>query len=214
MLSTFDDAYLDRASIERACECLYVSHRRRLVQYARLRGCDDDDAEDVVQELFLRLIRLGLLVRLSAESDATQTAHLTRTLRCMIMNQWRNSMRMRRGGGCAPLSLHDMMEDGQEVPCASNPSVDHDHAWAVNLLERGLELLRRRMGPVRWRSIEPSLMDEAPSDGFRPAEVAQRVAAHRARIELRRFLTRETGFGSDTKRASLALFHAMGRYAS
>ena len=131
----------------------------------------------------------------------------------MIMNQWRHRVAVRRGAGCATASLDDLAEEGREVACVSDPACEHDRAWALELLERGLARIRTRMGPLRWSSIEPSLLDEAPSEGFRQADVARRVAAHRARIELRSFLTRETGFGSDTRRASLALFHAMGRYA-
>lgn len=129
------------------------------------------------------------------------------------MNQWRNRAAMRRGGGCTTASLDELAEEGQEVAGVSDPSCDHDHAWALDLLERGLARLRDRIGHLRWNSIESSLLDETPPNGFRQADVVQRVAAHRARVELRHYLTRETGFGSNTKGASLALFHAMGRYA-
>ncbi len=198
---------------DRACERMFLSHRRRLLQYARLKGCGEHDAEDVVQELFLRLIRLGVLLRLSGEPDETQAAHLTRTLRCMILNQWRNRIRLRRGGAAATLSLEDLAEEGVEVPCAQTPTTDLDRAWGLGILERGFALLRARMDPSRWHGIESSLLDDPPSAGLRGASVAHRVAAHRARVELRHILSREIGFGADTRRASAELFHALGRCA-
>lgn len=206
MLSTFDDSLEDHFSAEQAYGRLYLAHRGRLLQYARVKGCDEHDAEDVVQDLFVRLIRLGLLMKLCAEPDTVQTAHLTRTLRSMIMNRWRHRVAMCRGGGTITESLDVMNDAGHDMASEQNPETEIDRAWAMAVLDRSTRLLSADMPPERWKSIEPALFDEeAPPEAKVPKNGAFRVATFRARQRLRELLTRECGFGLDTR----GTFHAL-----
>ena len=173
-----------RCEANDACDQLYRAHHRSLVSYARLLGCDEHDACDVVQDLFLRMFRRGLLVPLSVKSKEAQRAWLLRTLRWMIFNISRNRARHRRTSGGPLESLDVLKEDGMEFSAVGMPSTELDRAWAADVLDRCLASLRLRTKPAAWPGIESALWGEESG-----GPVAIRVAAHRARARLREIIT-------------------------
>lgn len=176
-----------RSQADLACDTLYRLHQDSLVRFARLRGCDEHEAWDVVQELFLRVFRTGMILALSTRGEDWQRAWLLRTLRWMICNHHRHRTTLKRGSGAALESLDQLLDDGLDVPCHDTPATEHDRRWALSVLERGIGRLRASMRPAAWAGVESSLFN-----GVSAATPAARVAAHRARVRLRELIRGES----------------------
>lgn len=185
MISTLDTVR-ERRETDLACERLYRRHQPSLVKFACLRGCDEHEAWDVVQELFIRAFRLGMIVPLAARTEERQRMWLLRTLRWLICNHHRSRARIRRGGLAAIVSLDGFMDAGHDIPLHVTPATEHDRRHTWSLIERGLEALRSRSRSSSWPEIERSLCHGAPA-----ATPAARVALHRARARLRDFIRHE-----------------------
>lgn len=172
------------------CDDFCRTHWQHLYHIARQRGCDPQTAQDAVQDLFLSLVRRGILALLSRQPPATQVRFLTIRLRCILINRWRGSTRQRRGGPQATLSLDD--EHVPEPAHHDTPASLHDHAWLSGCLTLALTRLRQQTPAPTWQQLQPHLLGEqhAPQPSG-----AQRVALHRARKKLRR-LVREAMNGS------------------
>lgn len=196
-----------KSRLDRACEDLYQQHRSRMVHYAHLRGCDEHEARDLVQDVFLRLFRLNLLISLAARPLEVQAGLLNRTLRWVILNRFRQRMSSRRGQGQTPESLDVLLEEGLDMPCPGTPATDYDLAWAQAALDRSLVLLRSSMNPATWQSMETTLFGQTSSR--HAASPAMRVALHRARVRLREIVTHEAGAGADVHAGKTALFQAV-----
>jgi DNA-directed RNA polymerase specialized sigma24 family protein len=139
--------------VDHACDHLYRRHQSSLVSFACLRGCDEHEAWDLVQELFLRAFRFGMIQPLFSRSEEMQRAWLLRTLRWMLINLHRRRTRLRRGGGQALESLDLLIEDGVEFSSAGTPAGDFDRQWACAVLDRCLSRLRSSIKPAAWMAL-------------------------------------------------------------
>lgn len=184
-------------SLDSDWDRLYESHQLSLVRYATLRGCDEHEAWDIVQELFLRVHRRGMIALLIAKSEDLQRAWLMRTLLWMILNAHRHKSAIRRSGGYALESLDLLLESGQEVASETTPASDYDRAWAASVMERGLSRLRSFLSSNAWQSIEPNLLGQNAKDLDQRPDPTLRVAVHRARVRLRELLALEAGAGTN-----------------
>jgi len=195
--------------LDRACDHLYRHHQASLVNFACLRGCDEHEAFDAVQDLFLRLFRHGLLFSLAERPVEWQRARLLRILRWMILNQWRHKATVRRGSGAEMASLEAMLEEGQDVASSGTPASEHDRSWAMSVVDRGLHRLRSSVSVAKWSSIEPALLGGLSAEMDVCRTPALRVAVHRARVRLREFVAMEAGSGCDIPAGRAALFNAV-----
>jgi RNA polymerase sigma factor (sigma-70 family) len=115
-----------------------------LYAYVRRRGHTKEDAEDLTQAFFARFLAKNYLEGLSAKRGRFR-AFLLASLKHFIINEWKKSQRLKRGGGEATLSLDWETADTQfQVASTSEPSPDKafDREWALTLLARVIERLR------------------------------------------------------------------------
>jgi DNA-directed RNA polymerase specialized sigma24 family protein len=187
---------------------LYDCHQMSLVRFACASGCDEHAARDVVQDLFLRIYKRGMLLSLGAQSTDKQRLLLLRTLRWMISNSRRNQAAFRRSGGQVIESLDLLLEAGQEMPSYHTPASEYDRAWASGVLERGLKKLRSLLSTAAWKSLESSLLDPNGTYSPQPSNSKTRVAAYRARMRLRELLVKEAGVGSNAEASKSLLLQA------
>ncbi|OYW78119.1 MAG: hypothetical protein B7Z37_01210 [Verrucomicrobia bacterium 12-59-8] len=198
--------------LDQACELLYQSHQLCLVRFACQRGCDEHEAWDAVQELFLRIFRIGMLEPLCAKPLEWQRAWLLRTLNWIVLNKWRHKNAMRRGDASLTVSIDTLLEQGRELPGPRSPEAEHDHAWIRSVIERGVNRLRSSVGDLQWQRIEPSLFGTEYAEVVPDYTPALRVAVHRARNRLRNMIATEAGLGAGSEQGKAVLFQTLAAH--
>jgi DNA-directed RNA polymerase specialized sigma24 family protein len=177
----------DQSDINRLCR----THWLRLYGLACRRGLCEHDAQDAVQDLFLRLLQSDQLINiLYMPSPDHQAAFLTTKFHWQLMNRHRDQQRQCRGGGMALLSLHEedscMMEPSHDCTPEQQISV----AWVNETIEKAFTHLRAEMKAENWSTVEPALRGEDQTSTT-PQSGAFRVAVSRARARLRLILTHD-----------------------
>jgi RNA polymerase sigma factor (sigma-70 family) len=175
-----------------------------LYAFVRRQGHSREDAEDLTQGFFARLLEKNYLEGVSSDKGKFRSFLLMAVKRFMA-NEWDRANRQKRGGGIMPLSL-----DWQDADARYqiNP-VDHlspdklfDRAWAIILLERVITRLRDEHGAEDkaglYEQLKPFLMagkSELPyaqaAAALKMSEGAVRVAVHRLRRRYRELLRDE-----------------------
>ncbi len=175
-----------------------------LYAYARRRGHTKEDAEDLTQAFFARFLAKNYLEGLSAERGRFR-AFLLASLKHFLINEWKKSQRLKRGGGEAPLSLDWQTADTKfQVAATAEPSPDKafDREWALALLSKVIERLQKECeADGKTKLFEQlKIFLTAGKDGAAQAEVAKalgmeegavRVAIHRLRRRYRELLRDE-----------------------
>lgn len=175
-----------------------------LYAYIRRHGHSREDAEDLTQGFFARLLEKNYLESITSDGGRFRSFLLV-ALKRFMANQWDRANCQKRGGGVSPLSL-DWQEAEtryQFVP-ADNLSPDklYDRAWATVLLEQVIVRLRDEHGSEGKRDLyeklKPYLMvgkSEIPyarvATDLKISEGAVRVAVHRLRKRYRELLHEE-----------------------
>ena len=177
-----------------------------LYAYVRRRGYSRDDAQDLTQAFFARLLEKNYLDGLSGERGRFR-AFLLASMNHFLANEWDRASRQKRGGGVALLSLNWQDADARyEIDPVDNLSPDrlYDRAWAVTLLERVLARLRaENTGGGKDAVFEQLKLFLTAGKGAIPyagaaaalniSEAAARVAVHRLRARYRELLREEIG---------------------
>lgn len=184
-----------------ASEAVVERYRPVIRRYLLKRGSNHADAEDLAQEVLLRLFTQGRL----AGADATRgrfRSYLLGITRNVLHETRRRAQALKRGGGAAPLSLADLET---EPPAEEGDEAAFDACWLEALMGRALEALRQRSSRqydlLKFTLADQSIAEIAAATG-RTAN-AVRVDMHRARKRLGEALTAEisTYTNSSTERA-------------
>jgi RNA polymerase sigma-70 factor (ECF subfamily) len=175
-----------------------------LYAYVRRHGHSREDAEDLTQAFFARLLEKNYLAGISSERGKFR-AFLLVALKRFLANEWDRARSQKRGGGVMLLSLdwHDA-DTRYQIDPADNLSPDklYDRVWAVTLLERVITLLRDESGAAGntklYEQLKPFLMVGKSDIPYAQAaaaleltEGAVRVAVHRLRRRYREILRGE-----------------------
>ena len=112
----------DRDALEGFAE----RYRTPVLRFIRSRGVSAEDAEDVCQDVFVKILRAGVLSKADAERGS---------FRSLLLTIARNAAldRFRRRSG-APVEIETV------EPATNDPEFDREWAW--HLTERALERLR------------------------------------------------------------------------
>ncbi len=198
-----------------------------LYAYVRRRGHTREDAEDLTQAFFARLLEKGFLESADAERGRFRAFLLT-ALKRFLANEWDRSRTLKRGGGATPLPLDPQQADTQFLAASNDlpPDRAFDREWAVALLERVVIRLRDecvaegRAGQFDHLKVfltsgkgAASHADAALALGME--EGAVRVTVHRLRKRYRQLLRDEVAQtlaeGADVDAEMAALFGAFSR---
>jgi len=210
MLAVIESTRTDSVDLDRAWEGLYRSHQTDLARLAVHRGCSVEDAEDLVQDLFMRLFRNGTIPMLAPQPVERQRIFLRRTLRWMISNWFRHQRSSCRRSICSAVSLELMMENGEELAIFETPLSLQDRCWAISVIRRSLAKLRAGLETEAWKQLEASLFDSPAERGKGAQVVSRRVALYRARAKLRDLIVIEGGGRVGEDSVVRALFEAIG----
>lgn len=194
----------DSTTAPRALEDLCRAYWLPLYAYVRRRGYGIEDAQDLTQAFFARLLEREWLTAADQEKGRFRTFLLTAMER-FLANEWDKAHAQKRGGGqiILPIQL-DAAETryGVEPADSRTPEETFQYRWAVTLLDqvlktlesehaaRGQQLLFSTLKPclVGERSAQP-YADLAPKLGM--SETALKVAVHRLRQRYRELLRAE-----------------------
>ncbi len=193
-----------QAALEQLCRDYWYP----LYAYVRRRGYSPEDASDLTQDFFAKLLANDFAQGLGPEGGRFRSFLLT-SLNRFLINQWKKGQRQKRGGGAFTDSLDALIaERGEteylaEAGYAESPDQHFQRAWAETLLARVLKRLEldcANRGTFPFAVYRPFLVAE----GHPPAlvEAAARVnlsltafksQLHRLRQRYRELLLDEVG---------------------
>lgn len=188
----------------RALEELCQTYWFPLYAYVRRRGHTKEDAEDLTQSFFTRLLENNPFAKLDGENGKFR-AFLLASLKHFIANERDKAHALKRGGGQPNLSLDWQTADSQfQIATVNEPSPDKafDREWALALLAKVIDRLQNECaadGKAKlFKHLKMFLMagkaesaqrDTAAALGME--EGAVRVAVHRLRKRYRQLLRDE-----------------------
>jgi RNA polymerase sigma-70 factor (ECF subfamily) len=179
-----------RESLAALCEAYWYP----IYAYIRRRGHDGEQAADLTQDFFARVLERGLL----AEADPSRgrfRSFLRAVCSHYVANRHDFDNARKRGGGRASVPIDVVEAEGRyrrELSDDLTPERIFDRSWALSLLERVLEQLGREYDEAGKAAVFEALRGglEHSLQEVSHAEVAARlgmtvgatrVAAHRLR---------------------------------
>jgi len=191
-----------RAALSELCR----DYWRPLYVFIRRQGRAPHDAEDLTQGFFADLLGREALTKADQAKGRFRT-FLLAALKNFLCNEWDRSQAQKRGGGAQLISINSedaeaMLNKDKALADARSPDRLFDRQWALLMLERVLESLRRdyeatHKGPL-FEALMPILTGGAGESAYAEigadlgmSEGAVKVAAHRLRTRYRDALRAE-----------------------
>jgi RNA polymerase sigma-70 factor (ECF subfamily) len=187
----------------RALEELIQAYWFPVYAYIRRQGQGPQQAEDLTQEFFTRLLEKKHLASVDQSKGRFRSFLLTAVKRFLV-NQWDKSQAQKRGGGKRFIALDALAAEARysvEPVDELTPERLFDRRWALAVLDQVLNRLRQeytdRGKANLFESLQSSLAD-GPDGGYARiaremgmSEGAVKVAAHRLRRRYRQLLREE-----------------------
>jgi RNA polymerase sigma-70 factor (ECF subfamily) len=185
------------AALEKLCRAYWYP----LYAYVRRRGHAPEDAQDLTQEFFLRLIEKNWLDRVAPEG-ARFRSYLLTMVKAFLANAYDRAQAAKRGGGrtIVPLDPQDAeARFANEVASTETPENIFERRWALAVLDEAFNRLRTAAGAAvktpHFEHLHPFLSRE-PGEGEYAALATQLgvspgaigVAVHRLRQRYREML--------------------------
>ena len=175
-----------------------------LYAYVRRRGNDADEARDLTQEFFVRLLEKNTLA-VAAPERGRFRAFLLTALKNFLANEQERTKAQKRGGGRLPLSLDfDSGETRFKIEPAHHLTAERlfERQWTITLLDRVMSQLREEHRAVsklrQFELLRESILGEEAAASYAQigeslgmTEGAARTAAHRLRKRYRELLRAE-----------------------
>jgi len=186
-----------RAALAKLCETYWWP----LYWFARRRGADGPEAQDLTQGFLTRLIDKEEVRNADATRGRFRTFLLT-AFTHYSLNDAQRQKAQKRGGGNAPLSLEFETAEGRyqlEPMDARTPESIFNRRWAITVLDGALQQLRREESAAgrvaEFDLIKSSLLGHSPAGGYgawagtlNTTEGAIKIAVHRLRKRFQRVL--------------------------
>ncbi len=189
-----------KAALERLCRAYWYP----LYVYVRWQGRSVEDAQDLTQEFFARLLQRDYL-RLSDPARGRFRTFLLTALKRFLVNDWKKGRAVKRGGGQTVISWNQQETESRflvEPADQTTPEKAFEKRWALIVLEQVLERLREeftaggqterfeRLKVLLWGEKDsPSYAEVAAELGL--TEGALKVTVHRLRQRYRELLRAE-----------------------
>ncbi len=194
----------DTSQAASALSTLCASYWFPLYAYVRRRGYGPEDAQDLTQEFFARLLERDWLGQADRERGRFRTFLLS-ALSHFLANEWDKAKARKRGGAVkfVPIQLNRAeTRYGQEPADSSTPEQIYERRWAVTLLDRVLEHLQQEYAAESksefLETLKPCLLGEGDHQPYATlasklglSEGALKVAIHRVRKRYRQLLREE-----------------------
>ena len=128
---------------QEALETLCRTYWYPLYAYVRRRGHSPEDAQDLTQEFFARLLA-GNWVGDADPAKGRFRIFLLTALSRFLANEWDRAQAQKRGGGAAPLPLDTAVAESRycaDTVTSMAPDRLYDRQWAMTLLNQALTRL-------------------------------------------------------------------------
>jgi len=199
---------VDTARSLSALEELCRTYWFPLYAYVRRGGHQPEEAQDLTQEFFLRLIERQSL-RLADSTRGKFRSFLLTSLKHFLINEWAKARAAKRGGGqlFQPLDWDNaescyLAEPSQDLP----PDRLFDKRWALTIVERAQHRLREEYSMANKLPLFEQLQGHVWGEGadgyaasaarLNTTEGALRIAAHRMKDRFRSLLRKEVAHTS------------------
>jgi RNA polymerase sigma-70 factor (ECF subfamily) len=143
-----------------------------LYAFVRRSGHMPEDACDLTQEFFARLLEKGWL----AEADPARgrfRSFLLAALKHFLANEWNRAQCLKRGGGRSFIELDAATAEERyalEPADVTTPESLYERRWALTLIGRAQDRLREEMIAAgdgqRFAALEPALAGERTAEGY------------------------------------------------
>ena len=124
---------------ERVKDFVVRRYRQPVVEFARRQGLKDQDAEDVAQEVFLRVCRENFLKKANEIRGKFRTVLLAVTKH--VIGSWRRHEMAGKRDRRREVSL-----EGMTLPTELPADPEFDRLWVQNLMSQALERLKQDAG--------------------------------------------------------------------
>ncbi len=195
-----NDTTRARAALSTLCQTYWYP----LYAYVRRRGYSREDAQDLTQAFFARLLEKNWLGRADPEKGRFRSFLLT-AMKCFLADEWDRARAQKRGGGAPWLPLpFDTAETrlGREPADEATPEQCFEKRWVLTLLEKVLMRLRTQYeqegNAGLFAELNPCLVGERASLPYAAlakklalSESAVKSAVHRLRRRYRELLRGE-----------------------
>ena len=193
------------AALEKFC----LAYWYPVYAFVRRRGNSPDDARELTQEFFARLIEKDWLAGVERRETRFSTLLLT-ILKRFLVNEYERAQTAKRGDGIAPVSIDVAQAEswfGAEPSTSETPEKTFERRWALAVLATAMDRLRTELtaaGKQRvFEVLSPFLSQEPESGDYEKAgaelDLAARsiaVAVHRLRQRYRAVLREELAAGA------------------
>ena len=170
-----------------ALETLCRAYWYPLYAYAQRQGHRPEDAQDLTQEFFSRLLADQSLATVN-ESKGRFRSFLLASFKHLMANEWKRGQRQKRGGSQRHFSLEGELAEGQyepELTDTLDPEKLYEKRWAETLLQRVLDRLHdewEHTGTTRhFEDLKSFLIDQKGATPL--AEVAARLGVSDASLK-------------------------------
>jgi RNA polymerase sigma-70 factor (ECF subfamily) len=187
------------AALEELCK----NYWRPIYAYVRRRGSTPEEAQDLTQSFFEKLLEKNWLADVDPQRARFRSFLLTMVSR-FIVNEYHRTHTQKRGGKAFHFSVQDPELENQLVasPSAGSPEQDFDRHWAMTLLDRALKRLRAEAEEsgkaAQFDLLSPHLSQEAEAGDYarlatqlKMSSGAVAVSVHRLRHRYRELVRAE-----------------------
>jgi RNA polymerase sigma-70 factor (ECF subfamily) len=189
-------------ALEKLCRAYWYP----LYAYVRCRGHPAEEARDLTQEFFARLLEKKWLREVDRSRGRFRTFLLT-SMAHFLANDWRASQALKRGGGRQPIALDALEAEERfalEPRDTGSPDALYERRWALTLITRAQDRLHDEWFAAgdgeRYTALEPTLAGERTEVRYRElaarfgvAESTVKSWVLRLRRRLRLLLLEEIG---------------------
>jgi RNA polymerase sigma factor (sigma-70 family) len=200
VLTAANEGPLLRDALEKLCQTYWLP----LYAYVRRQGRSPEDAQDLTQEFFARLLKGNWVERADRQRGKFRSFLLTAMNR-FLADEWDKARAQKRGGGevAVPIQLNEAeTRYGLDPAHSTTPEQIYERRWALAVLEEVLRRLRREYeeeGRAElFTALNPCLIGERDTQKY--GELAAKLgvsegtvksAVHRLRQRYRQLLREE-----------------------
>ncbi len=185
MSAADDHSPAAREALEQLCRTYW----RPLYVYVRRRGVLPDDAQDLTQEFFWRLLDKNCLSQVDPRKGKFRSFLLV-AVNHFLANEWDKARTVKRGGRVRflPLDAEGAEQYLQTASCShtASPEKLYEQSWSLALLERALAQLRHEAKASgreqQFAELKIFLTGERPSVSY--AELAGRLETTEAALKM------------------------------